>query len=78
MEEKMLDILAELCDDDCVKGDRDIDLFESGLLDSLAFADLLLEIEENFNVIIAPSEIERSDINTPNKIISLVKERMQL
>lgn len=76
MEEKMLDILANLCDDDSVKEDRDIDLFDSGLLDSLDFADLLLEIEESFNVIIAPSEIERSDINTPNKIISLVKERM--
>lgn len=76
MEEKILDILAELCDDDCVKESRDEDLFESGLLDSLAFVDLLLAIEENFDVIIAPSEIAREDINTPNKIIALIKGRM--
>ena len=65
MEEKLLDILAEVCE-----------LFDSGLLDSLAFADLLFAIEDNFNVVIAPSEIQRADIDTPNKIIALIKERM--
>ena len=76
MEEKLLDLLAELCEEDEVKNNLDEDLFESGLLDSLAFAELLFAIEENFGVIIAPSEIQRSDINTANKIIRLVKERM--
>ena len=74
MEEKLLDILAEVCDDDSVKTDLDGELFDSGLLDSLAFADLLFAI--NFNVVIAPSEIQRADIDTPNKIIALIKERM--
>jgi len=76
MEEKILDLLAELCDDDDVKNDRDKDLFESDLLDSLAFAELLFSIEEHFGLIIAPSEIERSEISTANKIIRLVKERL--
>ena len=48
MEEKLLDILAEVCDDDSVKTDLDGELFDSGLLDSLAFADLLFAIEDNF------------------------------
>lgn len=73
MEEKLLDILAEVCDDDSVKTDLDGELFDSGLLDSLAFADLLFAIEDNFNVVIAPSEIQRADIDTPNKIIALIK-----
>ncbi len=76
MEEKLLNLLAELCEEDEVKNNLDEDLFESGLMDSLAFAELLFAIEENFGVIIAPSEIQRSDINTANKIIRLVKERM--
>ena len=76
MEEKLLDILAELCDDDEVKDDLDIDLFETDLLDSLSFAELLVAIEETFGVVIAPSEVERDDINTPNKLIELVKERL--
>ena len=76
MEEKLLDMLVELCDDESIRSNLDIDLFESDLLDSLAFAELLFSIEDNFGVVIAPSEVERSDINTPNKIISLVRERL--
>lgn len=76
MEEKILDLLAEVCEDDVVKNDLDIDLFETDLLDSLAFAELLFAIEENFEVIIAPSEIERDDMGTPNKIIHLIKARL--
>lgn len=76
MEEKILDLLVELSDDESVRNNLDIDLFEEGLIDSLAFAELLFSIEDTFNVIIAPSEVERVDINTPNKIIALIKERM--
>lgn len=75
MEEKVLDMLAELCDDDVVKEDKDVDLFETGLLDSLGFTELLVDIEERFSIVIAPSEIERSEMNTPQKIIDLIKAR---
>lgn len=76
MEEKFLSILAELCDDDIVKTNRDINLFEVGLLDSLTVAELLFAIEENFNIIISPSEVKREDMATPNKIINIIRERM--
>ncbi len=78
MEEKILEILADICEDDVVKSDLDIDLFETDLLDSLAFAELLFAMEENFGVIIAPSEIERDEMSTPNKIIKLMKTRMEV
>lgn len=78
MEEKILDLLVDICEDDVVKNDLDIDLFETDLLDSLAFAELLFAIEENFEVIIAPSEIERDDMSTPNKIINLIKARLEV
>ena len=44
-------------------------------MDSLGLVELLVQIEENYNIIISPSEIERDDIETPNKIISLIKQR---
>lgn len=78
MEEKILDLLVDICEDDVIKNDLDIDLFETDLLDSLAFAELLFAIEENFEVIIAPSEIERDDMSTPNKIINLIKARLEV
>ncbi len=76
MEDKILDILVELCDDESLRENRDIELFESDLLDSLAFAELILSIEEEFDLIISPSELERKDIDTPNKIIGLIKSRL--
>ncbi len=77
MEEKLLALLADLCADDVVKEDMDVELFKTGLLDSLAYAELLYGIEECFGIIIAPSEIKREDIDTPEKILNLVRERME-
>lgn len=76
MEEKILEILAEACEDDCVKTDLDVELFESDLLDSLGFAELLAELDDELGVVIAPSEVNREDIDTPRKIIDLVKGRL--
>lgn len=75
MEEKVLDILERICEDDVVREDLDMDLFEEDLLDSLGFAELLVDIEEEFGIIIPPSEVERSDMNTANKIIAAIQIR---
>ncbi len=76
MEEKIMKMLEEICEDEVVNEDRDIDLFEEDLLDSLGFAELLVRIEEELSIVIAPSEVKREDMNTPNKILALLKERM--
>jgi len=76
MKEKVLDILARACEDDIVKEDLNIELFESDLLDSLGFIQLVVDLEEEFGITIAPSELDRSQINTPQMIIDLVSERM--
>ena len=44
LEEKMLDILEEVCGDDEVRTNRDEDLFALGLLDSMGAIELLVEI----------------------------------
>ena len=76
MEEKMLDLIAEICDNDDVRNRRDLDLFAAGLLDSLGAIDLLIEVEEEFGVTIAPTELERDEMNTVKKIIARVHERL--
>lgn len=75
MEEKVLAILEEICEDDAVRSDLNINLFEEELLDSLAFTELLVAIEEQFGIVISPSEVERTDVETPGKIIGLVQAR---
>ena len=64
MKEKLLQLLAEICDDEVVLEETDVDLFESGLLDSIAYLDLLVEVESRFNISIAPSEVSKEEINT--------------
>ncbi|MDO4298760.1 MAG: D-alanine--poly(phosphoribitol) ligase subunit DltC [Lachnospiraceae bacterium] len=76
MREKILDVLAEICEDECVKDDLETELFESGLMDSLGFAEFLVELEERFDIVISPSEVERADIDTPNKILEMVESRI--
>ena len=75
MEEKILDLLAEICESEEVKEDLDQELFASGALDSIGFAEFLVELEEKFGIVIAPSEVERSQIDTPQKILELIRQR---
>ena len=76
MEQKVLELLAEICESEDVMENPELDLFEEGYLDSMGFAEFLVELEEKLEVVIAPSEVERADINTPEKIVSLVMEKL--
>ena len=76
MEEKILAILAEACEDDSVLEEQDLELFDSDLLDSLGFAELLAALDDELGVVIAPSEVSREDMNTPKKIVEQVLKRM--
>ena len=75
MEERSLEILEEICEDEVVYEDKDINLKEEGLMDSLAFVELLVRLEE-FGIEVAPTEVTYEEIDTPNKIIKHVSERV--
>ena len=75
MEEKLLDMLERICEDDIVREEYDLDLIDEGLLESLAFAELLVDIEEEFGIVISPSEVGHEDMNTVNKIMAQIKQR---
>ena len=73
MKEKILDII----EDDGIREDLTMNLFEEDLLDSLSFVELLVELEDNLGVVISPSEVTREDMDTPEKIIALVEAKAQ-
>ena len=75
-QERLLALIEGISGDPVVREERDIDLFEEGLFDSMAAIELLVSIEDAFNVSIAPTEVEREEMNTVNKIIARVAERM--
>lgn len=73
IEEMILDILEEIAGTDEVKENRDVDLFEEGLMDSLATVQLLVEIDGQLGVQVPVSDFDRELWNTPNKVIQQVK-----
>ena len=76
VEEKLLDEIADICGDDIVRERRDVDLFAEGLLDSMGAVELLVAIEDDFGVSIAPTAVPREEMNTVNKIIAQVEKRL--
>ena len=76
LEEKVLAIIEEICEDDVIYEERDINLKEEGLMDSLAFVELLVRMEE-FGIEVAPTEVTYEEIDTPNKIIQYIEPRVK-
>lgn len=76
LEEKVLAIIEEICEDDIIYEERDINLKEEGLMDSLAFVELLVRMEE-FGIEVAPTEVTYEEIDTPNKIIHYIETRVK-
>ena len=74
--DRIVDLVVEISGEDEVADERDLDLFEEQILDSMAAIELLLAIESDFGVSIAPTELERDEMNTVNKIIARVSERL--
>jgi D-alanine--poly(phosphoribitol) ligase subunit 2 len=75
-ESKALALIADTCGSDDVLSERNVDLFEAGFLDSLGFVKLLVGFEEMLGVVIQPTEVEREEVSTVNKILALLDERL--
>ena len=76
MRDKLLDIIESICGDEIVKENPDINLLEEDLIDSLDYGSLLLDIQDEYGVVLSPSEFTREQMDTPNKIIETVSARI--
>ena len=65
-------LLYEVCEDESVYED-DIDLIESGLLDSFAFIELFSKLED-LGIVIQPTRIDRNLLRTVKGIEELIRE----
>ncbi|MFB1100301.1 D-alanine--poly(phosphoribitol) ligase subunit 2 [Terribacillus saccharophilus] len=72
--EKVLQVIAEVCEDDVVKEENDLDIFEAGLLDSFATVELIVQFEEQLGINVPITEFDRDTWNTPNAIIDRLNE----
>ncbi len=66
------DLLYELCEDEAVY-EKDIDLVESGILDSYVFIELFSRLED-YGIVIQPTRIDRNLLRSVKGIEELIKE----
>ena len=76
MEEKILDLIYEICDDKIIYTKKDVNMFETGLLESMDFIELLMSIEEEFDIEIAPEEIKKDKMATPNMLVAFIQSKL--
>jgi D-alanine--poly(phosphoribitol) ligase subunit 2 len=69
----VIDIIDNLFMED-ISDMMDEDLFDAGVLDSMGTVELVIELEEKFNIKIPVSDMGRDDWITGNKIVQGVKD----
>lgn len=70
---EVIEIIEELFIED-VSDMMDEDLFDAGVLDSMGTVELIVELENRFDIRVPVSEFGRDDWNTANKIVEGVTE----
>lgn len=70
---EVIEIIDELFMED-VSGMMDEDLFDAGVLDSMGTVELIVEIENRFDIRVPVTEFGRDDWNTANKIVAGIVE----
>lgn len=70
---EVIEIIDELFMED-VSDMMDEDLFDAGVLDSTGTVELIVEIENRFDIRVPVTEFGRDDWNTANKIIAGIVE----
>ena len=70
---EVIEIIDELFMED-VSDIMDEDLFDAGVLDSMGTVELIVEIENRFDIRVPVTEFGRDDWNTANKIVEGITE----
>lgn len=76
VKELALEILENACETDEIREDPDMDLYEAGLMDSMASVAVLLELEEKCNISLQPTDIDKEEISTVNNFIRFLEKHL--
>ena len=72
--EQVLDLLVGVTENNIVKENPDIELFEEGIIDSFQTVGLLLEIQNKLDIEVSIMDFDRDEWATPNKIAAVLEE----
>ena len=73
--EQVLDLLADVSENNIVKEQPDIEIFEEGIIDSFKTVELLLEIQNKLDIVVSIMDFDRDEWATPNKIVAVLEQQ---
>ena len=71
-----IEILEKVAGTDGLKDEKDLNLFDVGLLDSLAVISIIITIEEKFSIRLQPTDFTREDISTVENFIKFLEKHI--
>jgi len=73
---KVFEIIEEISSMNDFRDNENLDLFEEGILDSMRAIMLIVQLENEFEISLPPSEIDRNAWNTAAKIAQRIEEKV--
>lgn len=74
MEEKVIKIIEDITGYNNLKENKEIDLLENEIIDSLAFIELISSIENEFDIEIQPTQIDPNTWRKVSSIVTLIEQ----
>lgn len=77
MEDKIIEIIEEITEYKELKNNKDIDLLENEILDSLAFIELIEMLNEEFNIELQPTQIKPDTWKSAKSIAEYIQQLLK-
>lgn len=77
IDDKLVCLLNKVVPTNLETLDYDIDLFDSGYLDSFDFLNFMCMVNDEFDISFLPEDFIKNDINTVNKILNVFHEKLE-
>ena len=75
MRDLIIDIIIKITNYTNLKENIEIDLIQNEILDSLAFIELITELEETFDIEIQPTQIPSDTWRSVEKIVKMIENK---
>lgn len=77
MEEEIVELIVKWTGYEKLRENKDVDLLEEDILDSLAFIEIITELEEEFDIEIQPTQVPQDTWRSVDNIVKMVKEKIK-
>ncbi|MGI6078104.1 MAG: phosphopantetheine-binding protein [Fastidiosipilaceae bacterium] len=71
------ELILDICEEEEVINNPDLDWFELDYMDSLSFVELIVDLSDAFDIVITPTEFEREEVSTLRKVENIICAKLE-